>query len=137
MSSRNPIRTTAATLGAALAILAMPLAGAAQPAPPAVRAAMPTYARAYVRDPFPYARPVAVAHVRRHHHRRYGPGYGVAYGYPAYGSPYPVYGYPYPVYGYPGWYGPYASPFFSVGVGFRFGGCCYGGFHGGFRGRFR
>ncbi len=116
-------RILAATL-AAVAALTAPLAVSAQAARP-----MPSYAHAFARDPFPYARPaVAVAPVRHHWHR---PGYrypaygygaygyypGYAYGYPPYG--YPVYGYGY---GYPGWYG----PAFSVGIGFRFGGCCYG-----------
>ena len=117
------IRILAATL-AAVAALTAPLAVSAQSARP-----MPSYAHAYARDPFPYARPVA-ARVR--HHYRHGPAYGypgygpygyLGYAYPAY--PYPPYGYGYPPYGYgyyPGWYG----PAFSVGIGFRFGGCCYG-----------
>jgi hypothetical protein len=117
------IRILAATL-AAVAALTAPLAVSAQSGP------LPSYAHAYARDPFPYARPVAVARVR--HHYRHGPAYGypgygpygyLGYAYPAY--PYPPYGYGYPPYGYgyyPGWYG----PAFSVGIGFRFGGCCYG-----------
>src|SRR5581483_437519 len=102
--------------------LAAPLGVSAQVAAPPPRT-MPTYAHAFARDPFPYARPVAVVRVRPHrwyrHEHRYSPyayrpyGY-VGYAYPAYA--YPVYGY-----GYPGWYGPQ----FSVGIGFRFGGCCY------------
>ena len=112
------IRILAATL-AAVAALTAPLAVSAQSARP-----MPSYAHAYARDPFPYARPVAVARAP-YHHRWHGyryPGYAygpygyLGYAYPAY--PYPPYGYGY----YPGWYG----PAFSVGIGFRFGGCCYG-----------
>jgi hypothetical protein len=111
-------RILAATV-AAVAALTAPLTVSAQSAP------MPSYAHAFARDPFPYARTAAVVPVR--HHRRHWPAYRYpAYGYGAFGY-YPGYGYPaygYPVYGYgyPGWYG----PSFSVGIGFRFGGCCYG-----------
>jgi len=118
----HPNRILAAAL-VAVAALTAPLAVSAQQAPP--RAPLPSYAHAFARDPFPYARAVAVAPVRHHRHwagYRY-PGYAYgAYGYPVY--PYPAYGYPYGYgyYGYPGWYG----PAFSVGIGFRFGGCCYG-----------
>ncbi|HEX3468415.1 MAG TPA: hypothetical protein VHT05_10085 [Candidatus Elarobacter sp.] len=95
----------------AIGALATPLAASAQAAAPR---AIPSYAHAYARDPFPYARPVAV--VRVGHHYRWP-----AHRYPAYAYgyyPYPAYGYPYYGYGYPGWYG----PSFSVGIGFRFGG---------------
>ena len=113
-------RILAATL-AAVAALTAPLSVSAQAAAP-----MPSYAHAFVRDPFPYARPVAVVPVRQHrrhwHPYRY-PGYAYgAYGCPAY--PYPAYGYPVYGYGYgyPGWYG----PSFGIGIGFRIGGCCFG-----------
>ncbi len=110
-------RILAATL-AAVAALTVPLGVSAQAAGP-----MPSYAHAFARDPFPYAKRVAVAPVR--HHWRHAAAYRYpayaygAYGYPVY--PYPAYGYPAYGYGYPGWYG----PAFSVGIGFRFGGCCY------------
>jgi hypothetical protein len=111
-------------LAAALAMVAALTAPLTVSAQSAVPPPLPSYAHAFVRDPFPYARPVAVAPVR-HHWRRHPayryPGYAYgAYGYPVY--PYPAYGYPVYGYGYPGWYG----PSFGVGFGFRFGGCCYG-----------
>lgn len=104
---------------AAVAALAVPLSASAQVAAPP--AAMPSYAHAFARDPFPYAKAVTVARVRYPHHHAYRyPAYGYApYGYVGY--PYPAYPYPAYGYGYPGWYG----PAFSVGIGFRFGGCCY------------
>jgi len=112
-------RILAATL-AAIAALIAPLAVSAQSAGP-----MPSYAHAFTRDPFPYAKTVVVAPVRHHYRHRLAyryPAYGYgAYGYYA-GYAYPAYGYPVYGYGYPGWYG----PSFSVGIGFRFGGCCYG-----------
>jgi hypothetical protein len=120
MTLRNRIPAVAASL-AGVAALTTPLAAPAQPPPP-----LPTYAHGWARDPFPYARPVAVHRVRRHRVHAYGPGYrypaygAYGYGYPGYG--YPVYGYPdygYPGYGYPGWYG---GPYVSLGIGFRFGG---------------
>jgi hypothetical protein len=122
-------RNILAAVLAAVAALAAPLGASAQVAAPP--APMPSYAHAFLRDPFPYAKPVAVAQVRHTHHRRYAypyPAYSyapygyVGYGYPVY--PYPVYGYN--GYGYPGWYG----PAFSVGIGFRFGGCCFARFGG-------
>lgn len=107
MIDRN--RTLAAGLIAAAALTA-PVAASAQPVGPRP---VPSYAHAYARDPFPYARPVAVARVR--YPRYHGPAYAYGYPYPAYPYGY----YPYPAYGYyPGWYGPRVS----VGIGFRFGG---------------
>ena len=123
----HPPRILAATL-VAVAALTAPLAVSAQAAAPPP---LPSYAHPFARDPFPYARPVAVAPVRHHRHHLAGyryPAYASgAYGYPVYA--YPAYGYPVYGYGYPGWYG----PAFSVGIGFRIGGCCYGRIGGRFR----